>query len=603
MSRILFVMLHPGFIRYYEDALHALDRAGHDVHVAFETSREKLRESELAARLEASSGRITCGTTPPRVESVRAFLMRGDRTATRGGDLLRPATVRERREEAWESLATTVRLLLDYLRFFEPAFASAYKLRDRADKRLPYACAWFVRVVAQQGAWARRGLAAALRGVECLIPVHPAVEAFIAEQNPDLLLVTPLIELGSQQVDYVKGARRLGVRSALCVASWDNLTSKGLIRVAPDHVVVWNEPQKDEAVSLHGVPPDRVLVTGAQLFDHWFEGRPSRSREEFFRAAGLDPARPFILYVGSSIFIAPEEVPFAERWLSHLRAAPHSGVAALGVLVRPHPANSRQWRTFDTAAFDNITIWPQIGSDPNSPDFRRDYFDSLHYSTAVVGINTSAQIEAGILGRPVFTVQVPEFAHAQAGTLHFHHLVNGDAGLVQTAGTLDEHVAQLASMLDGRSNPAEANRRFVRSFIRPFGEDVPAVPAFVRAVEDLARKARPAPLRDPWWMPAGRLPAAALAYGARTLAEDRPLWVYAMRPFITAGVWTWAEAFRAGGAWRGLGRRAKTLRRSAHRFWHESSRRLGTRRRRANKALSRLVRSAGSAARRAVKGA
>ena len=44
MSRILFVMLHPGFVRYYDDALTALAADGHDVHVAFEITRRKLGE-------------------------------------------------------------------------------------------------------------------------------------------------------------------------------------------------------------------------------------------------------------------------------------------------------------------------------------------------------------------------------------------------------------------------------------------------------------------------------------------------------------------------------------------------------------------------------
>lgn len=604
MSRILFVMLHPGFIRYYEDALIALAGAGHRVHVAFEISRDKLNESELAARLTASSDRLTCGTTPPRVESVRAFLARGDRTATRGGDFRRPADAAARRQETWETLATTVRLQLDYLRFFEPAFANAHKLRDRAEKRLPAGAAALVRGAARGGRWTRRRLATVLHGVERVIPAHAAIEDFLREHDPDLLLVTPLIELGSQQVDYVKCARRLGLRSALCVASWDNLTSKGMIRVTPDHVLVWNEAQRREAVTLHGVPAERVVVTGAQLFDRWFEARPSRSREEFCRMVGLDPTRPFVLYVGSSIFIAPDEVPFAEQWLSRLRGDANPAVASVGVLVRPHPANARQWRTFDAQAPGGTAIWPRIGSDPNSTAFRRDYFDSLYYSAAVVGINTSAQIEAGIVGRPVFTVQVPEFAHAQAGTLHFHHLVDQEAGPVQTAGSLDDHVAQLAATLEGRAPDAgEANRRFVRSFIRPFGERVPAVPVFVRAVEELARQPRPARVTDPAWVAAGCVPARGLAIVARAIADDRPVWIYAVRPLLTACVWTWAAGYRTAGAWRTLRGRAKPLRRGTRRVWHESSRTLGQRGRRANKAVARAVRSAGSAARRVMKGA
>jgi hypothetical protein len=78
------------------------------------------------------------------------------------------------------------------------------------------------------------------------------------------------------------------------------------------------------------VPAERIDVTGAQLFDDWFTMQPSRSREAFCADVGLDPAKPFVLYVGSSIFIAPEEVPFAERWLSALRTADDEAVSGEG---------------------------------------------------------------------------------------------------------------------------------------------------------------------------------------------------------------------------------------------------------------------------------
>jgi hypothetical protein len=599
MSRILFVMLHPGFIRYYEGVLNGLAAAGHDVHVAFEISRDKLGENVLAQRLSASSPRITCGTTPPRKESVRDFLSRSDRSATRSGGSLVPLNALARREQAWESLATTVRLLLDYLRFFEPAFAHAGKLRDRAEKRLPRVYVSTLRSIVPLGPHVRGWLGALLERVEEAIPTNATLAAFVQEHRPDLLLVTPLIELGSQQVDYVKCARRLGIRSALCVASWDNLTSKGLIRVVPDHVVLWNDAQKAEAVTLHDVPGDRVVVTGAQLFDRWFDAQPSRTREAFCRDVGLDPARPFVLYVGSSIFIAPDEVPFAERWIGRLRAADDPAVASAGVLVRPHPANSRQWRTFDAAAWPNVAVWPPVGSDPNAAEFFCDYFDSLYYSAAVVGINTSAQLEAGIVGRPVFTIQSPEFAHSQAGTLHFQHLVDPDAGLVHTASTLDQHVQQLGAALRGNSDAAAANHRFVRAFIRPHGEATPAAAVFVREVGALAQMPAPPARVEPMWVGAARPVAYLCARAAQAIAEDRPLWVYAMRPLLTTAIWVSAvpywirttahDRIRLG---------AKRAARRAARAQYESSRRAATAMRRVRKTVSARVRNAGVAVKR-----
>jgi hypothetical protein len=219
----------------------------------------------------------------------------------------------------------------------------------------------------------------------------------------------------------------------------------------------------------------------------------------------------------------------------------------------------------------------------------------------VVGINTSAQIEAGILGRPVFTIQAPEFAHSQAGTLHFRHLVDPASGPVQTATSLQEHAAQLACALAGESRDADVNRRFVHRFIRPQGVDVPAVPIFVRAVETLGGLPRPAPAADPAWAWAARPLVGVLGFAARILAEDRPVWVYAARPLVGAGIWAWAGLYAIAAARRSVLRALKPIRRDARRGWHEWSDTLRRRRRRAKTPLARAARRAGGVLKRAVK--
>ena len=180
LSRVLFVMLHPGYVRYFESGIRALADAGHAVHVAFEISRDKLNESDVAARLATLTPLVTCGPAPDRTESVRDFLARGDRTATRSGQPRRRLTT----ETAWSSLATTVRLMEDYLRFFEPAFAAATALQARAEKRLPRFYRPFVRAAARAGAGSRRALASLLELSERVIPTSPAIDAFIQQPGP-----------------------------------------------------------------------------------------------------------------------------------------------------------------------------------------------------------------------------------------------------------------------------------------------------------------------------------------------------------------------------------------------------------------------------------
>ena len=112
---------------------------------------------------------------------------------------------------------------------------------------------------------------------------------------------------------------------------------------------------------MHGIPADRVVLTGAQRFDDWFERRPSTTREEFQRKVGLDPAEPYVLYLCSSPFIAPDEVGFVRRWLAAVRAQ----FPEVGVLVRPHPQNGAQWEGVDLGD-PNAVVWP-----PGRPAARR----------------------------------------------------------------------------------------------------------------------------------------------------------------------------------------------------------------------------------------
>jgi hypothetical protein len=134
------------------------------------------------------------------------------------------------------------------------------------------------------------------------------------------------------------------------------------------------------------------------------------------------------------------------------------------------------WRSLS-----NLSLW---GDNPIDEEARADYFDSMHYSAAVVGLNTSAFIEAGIVGSPVMAILPEEFRSNQEGTLHFHYLIDG--GLLTVSRSLDEHAGQLASILAGDTEDILRRQRdFVRAFVRPLGLDVPATTVMADAVEQL----------------------------------------------------------------------------------------------------------------------
>jgi len=494
--RILFVMRHSGYVRNFESTLRMLCDRGHRVHVAFQN---KARHTLLDP-----------------VDTPR--LLAGQYSNFSYGDI--PA-----RTDGWGLLGRELRLGLDYLRYLTPAYEDAPKLRERATRAVSPALLARVDRGFAKSPFGRRLLGAWLRALERSIPRAPEIDAFMAKRRPDVLAVTPLIEPGSPQSEFVRSARALGVRTAFCVASWDNLTNKGLIHGPIDLVTVWNEPMKREAIGLHGIRADRVVVTGAAAFDHWFDWQPSSSRETFCARVGLPSDRPYFLYLCSSKFVAPEEVPFVRRWIHAMRQAPSATFRDAGILIRPHPQNADQWRQADLGGLDPVAVWPKAGAVPVDQNSRSDYFDSMFHCAGVVGVNTTAQIETAILGRPVFTVLAPEFRETQEGTLHFRHLQQVNGGLLHVARDFQEHLAQLGEALGATRESDDRCRRFVEAFVRPYGMDVPATPRLVEALEALGREPAVRPPRDPIWAPiarrrlAGRI--SALEREARTVAEYR----------------------------------------------------------------------------------
>ena len=478
---ILFLARHYTYFRNFDAAIRMLAAHGHRVHLAVD--REDNRE--FVERLTAELPGVTFGTTPAA-----------------------PATRRAR-------LAEGLRLSLDYLRYEDARYASATKIRQRASERTPRMAAW------ASLRWGADEAARRLGAIEAAIGPAPAVQAFIAGMAPDLVVLTPLIELGSPQLDYLRAARLLGIPTALGVWSWDHLTSKALIRVRPDRVLVWNETQKREAVELHGVPPERVVVTGAQCFDQWFDRLPSQNRAAFCGRAGLADARPFVLYVCSSLFKgSPPEPSFVRQWIAALRRHADPAVGDVPILVRPHPQRLAEWDGIDLAAeFPGVTVF---GSTPLDAASRADYFDSMYHAAAVVGLNTSALIESAIVDRPVYTVLLPEFLDNQEGTLHFQYLLTVGEGFLHTSRSLEAHAAQLAAGLSGTA--VKPNTPFVRAFVRPAGLDVPSTPRFVEAVEDVALLTAERPVHV---AAAARALAAGLslavdtAWGRRWLGDPR----------------------------------------------------------------------------------
>ena len=451
--KALFCAQHFGYYRNFESAIRELARRGHAVHLSADEP-DSLGGRALVERLAAECPGVSWSFAPALDD------------------------------EPWINTARKGRHALEYVRFLDPR-GDASKYRARAATRAPRLVRALARWRAFRSRPARATLARLLVAVERRMPTSAALERYVAALAPDVVLLASMTNPGSPQLDHMKCARRLGLPTVMCVFSWDHLSGKSWIRMPPDRVLVWNETQKAEAVEQHGVPAERVEVTGAQCYDHWFGAQPARGREAFCRAVGLDPARPFVLYACSVLSRpAPVEADFALEWIRAIRASADPDLSRVGILVRPHPERMGEWDGRDLSAFPNLAL---CGRNPIDAEAKAEYFESMYHSAAVVGLVTTVSIEAAVTGREVLTLELPAFALHQAGTAHFHYLKTVGGGVLHAADDIAGHLTQLAAVLRAGGDRSERNRRFLEAFVRPYGLDVPATPRFADAVERAAR--------------------------------------------------------------------------------------------------------------------
>src|SRR5581483_3142096 len=220
--RVLFFVDRPGVLRQYASLVAELADRGHDVHLALRSEADEDQRPQVE-RLVGASPRVTAGPAPARPE-----------------------------DDGWRAVAWTVRALGDLARYAHPRYADAPALRarvrdkvvrrlERADDLGPLGRRLAPRVArrlaADDAALAERVIRLARRA-ERAIPSSPAIDAYLRAHRPDVVLVTSVVKVASPQVEFLKSARRLGIPAASCVASWDNLTNKGLLKWTPERVFV-----------------------------------------------------------------------------------------------------------------------------------------------------------------------------------------------------------------------------------------------------------------------------------------------------------------------------------------------------------------------------
>jgi hypothetical protein len=206
-------------------------------------------------------------------------------------------------------------------------------------------------------------------------------------------------------VPFLTAARRLDVPVVAYLLSWDHPVGKGVISPHLRRYVVQNEAMREDLLRYHGVPAERVRVTGWPQSDVYARRRPREDYDAIVRECGLDPSRPVVLFVANWWTNAPYEGALVTRLVEWFQG---SGAAArCNLLVRPHP---RDVEAADRFAAALGKPWAHVQQATYGD------FDTLvtllqHVDCVVVNAGTT-MLDAIVSGRPVVCVLYDEGAPA-----------------------------------------------------------------------------------------------------------------------------------------------------------------------------------------------
>ncbi len=244
------------------------------------------------------------------------------------------------------------------------------------------------------------------------------VDVAITTIRPAFIIV-PSGFSDSFSIDCVKSAKAAGIPSLMLMFNWDNVSCKGLLPVLPDHLGVWGDQTRNQAVAIHRMPASEVFLLGAPQFELYRQADISESERirDVRMRNGVPDDKLLLLYLGISRY--RDEIAL----LSILEQAITDGrLPGTHVVYRPHPWRevSRGERNFFDRSFQHVTMDEQLRehyvaslTDPgyNVKRFVPDYGYYpflLTAADAVVSSLTTMGIEAMLVGKPVLLPAYPE---------------------------------------------------------------------------------------------------------------------------------------------------------------------------------------------------
>lgn len=276
----------------------------------------------------------------------------------------------------------------------------------------------------------------------------------------DKVVFIPYVFYGSCQQHLNLAAQRAGVATVAHIGSWDNLTTKTIVKFPADEFVMWNEAQIDELRRYQFIKA-KSAATGSMSMLEFVE-----RAEKFDVEPSAD--RLNVLFLGSSLGASPDERMILEETIYYLYEYSCQTETPVALIIRPHPRVKVDPLMADGNNRFTVTLDSEHEGGEEGKAGAAAFISSLKSADVVVAVNSSAIYQALLLGRKVLIPMI-EGMTSHESVYHFKHLREMmDEGTILSFSDLESLKAALSEAPDdagprldeflfgGRSDPVSA---------------------------------------------------------------------------------------------------------------------------------------------------
>jgi hypothetical protein len=205
-------------------------------------------------------------------------------------------------------------------------------------------------------------------------------------------------------LDLMYAVKKLKIKSATFLFSWDNLTSQGRILPGYDNYFTWNHKIKNDLLKYYSnIKKDNVFVTGTSQFDFHFDEKFIDSKEKLYDFLKIPYDKKIVLYSTGMAYYVPKEHVVVKEISKVLKKIDKNIQLVVRIYAKDNNTEYYKLRENNESISIPDHFWELNHLTPTIKDIT--LFNSLiNHCSIGINVASTVSLDLAILNKPIINI-------------------------------------------------------------------------------------------------------------------------------------------------------------------------------------------------------